>query len=113
MNKYIPIPVSNTSEQSLKLQKGHVIAEIYVLEKTENVQTMAVMHEQEEVKIDNKHLNNTLKEQLNSIVNDYLKKVNIAPVHKSNILYVHSINLKDDTPISSRPRTLCLPKQYL
>ena len=106
LNKYMHIPVSNTSEQSLKLQKGHVIAEIHVLEQTENVQTMAVTHEQEEVKIDNKHLNSTEKEQLNHIVNGYLKKVNIAPVNKSNIPYEHSINLKDDTPISSRPRTL-------
>ena len=78
-----------------------MIAETHVLEQTENVQTMAVTH-----KTDNKHLNNTEKEQLNRIVNDYLKKVNIAPVNKSNIPYEHSINLKDGTPISSRPRTL-------
>ena len=96
LNKSVKIPVTNLSENLLKLKKGQRLAEITVAECAENrpIEINSVCLNDFDIKeIDLSHWpNGFAKDKLKTILIDYYDK--------------HTIQLYDDTPGTSKPRTV-------
>ena len=110
MNKSVNVPVTNLSENLLKLKKGQRLAEIIIAERAENkpIEINSVCSNNFDIKeIDLSHLpNGFAKEKLKTILIDYYDRIRDKKVSECTIPYEHTIQLYDDTPVTSKPRTV-------
>ena len=78
---------------------------------TQERNTISVFsHEVDNESPDLKHLNTSEQRKLHDIRRCYQERVQMQPVNKSQIPYEQEINLKDETPVISKPRIL--PQAY-
>ena len=103
MNKSVKIPVTNLSENLLKLSKGQRLAEITFAECAENKPigiNSVCSNNFDIVEIDLSHLPKRFdKEKLKTILIDCNDRITDKNVSESTIPYEHIIQLYDDTPV--------------
>ena len=110
LNKSIKIPVTNLSENLMKLKKDQWLAEITIAECAENKPTEINSDRWNNFdikEIDLSHLSDGFaKQKLKTILVDCYDKIRDKNVSESTIPYEHTIQLYDDTPVTSKPWTV-------
>ena len=109
-NQSVEIPITNLSENLLKLKKVSELGEIAIAECAENkpIGINSVFSSNFDIKeIALTHLPNGFdKEKLKTILIDYYDRIRNKNVGKSAIPCKRTIKLYNDTPVTSKPRTL-------
>ena len=110
LNKSVKINVINLSKNMLKLKMGQWLAEITIAECAESkpIEINSVHSNKFDIKeIDLSHLpDGFAKQKLKTILVDCYDRIRDKNVSESTIPYEHTIQLYDDTPVTSKPRNV-------
>ena len=111
LGKTVSLPVENLAEESIKLKKGEILAEINVLVETSNEIDISSCFavNMNDARL-NTNLNNEENERLSAIISEYKQRIEGSQLNKSKVPYEHVIDLKDNTPVVSKARIL--PQAY-
>ena len=110
LNKSVKIPVTKLSENLLKFKKSQGLAEITIAECAKNkpIEINRVCSNNFDIKdIDLSYLPNGFgKEKFKNILIDYYDRIRDKNVSGSIIPYEHTLQLYDNTPVTSKPWTV-------